>query len=136
MAWALVLGTAVSAAADTSLGRLADALAQEIGRQARGRAVELFPTADRTGRGPRLVLDLDTLVRSRVGASGRLGASGPRLQVFPVLAEAPGRLVVSARLVEQPGGALQDLISLSVEADPALLDMAARPPAATAGGVD
>lgn len=136
MALALVLGTAVSAAADASLGRLADALAQEIGRQARGRAVELFPTTDRTGRGARLVLDLDTLVRGRVGAAGRLASSGPRLQVFPVLAEAPGRLVVSARLVEQPGGALQDLISLSVEADPALLDMAARPPAAAAGAVD
>jgi hypothetical protein len=136
LAVALVLGLAVSAGADASLGRLADALAQEVARQARGRAVELAPTVDRTGRGARLVLDLDTLVRSRVGAAGRLAATGPRLQVFPVLAEAPGRLVVSARLVEQPGGALQDLVSLSIEADPALLDMAARPPAAAAGGVD
>jgi len=136
LAVALVLGLAVSAGADASLGRLADALAQEIARQARGRAVELFPTVDRTGRGARLVLDLDALVRGRVGSGGRLSATGARLQVFPVLAEAPGRLVVSARLVEQPGGTLQDLVSLSIEADPALLDMAARPPAATAGALD
>jgi hypothetical protein len=133
---ALLLGLAVSAAADASLSRLADAFAREVAREARGRAVELSPTLDRTGRGASLALDFDALARARVGAAVRLAGDGPRLQVQPVLAEAPGRLIVSARLVEQPSGELQDVLSVSIEADASLLALAARPPAAAAGQVD
>ena len=132
----LILGLAASASADPSLARLADAFAREVARQARGRAVELSPTVDRTGRGAALALDFDELARARVGSATRLAADGPRLQVLPVLSDAPGRLIVSARLVEQPAGQLQDVVSVSIEADAGVLAMAARPPAASAGQVD
>ena len=140
---ALLLGLAVfpgptgqAASSDASLARLADAFAREVAREARGRAVELSPTLDRTGRGASLALDFDDLARARVGALARLASDGPRLQVRPVLAEAPGKVIVSARLVEQPSGELQDVLSVSIEADAALLALSARPPAATAGQVD
>lgn len=132
---ALVLGLAVPSAAGASLARLADALARELTRQARGRPLELAPTTDRTGRGARLALDLDALLRARLEKPAG-AAEGPRLQAFPVLAEAPGRLIAVARLVEQPGGRLQDIVSVSIEADPAVLALAARPPTASAGEVD
>jgi hypothetical protein len=134
---ALALGLAVSAGAgESSLARLADALAQEVARQARGRPVEPARTLDRTGGGGPLALDLDALVRSRLEAGPGLASEGARVQVLPVLAEAPGRLIVSARLVEQPGARLLDIVSVSVETEPGLLALAARPPAASAGGVD
>jgi hypothetical protein len=136
----LLCGLALSAGAGTpetsSLARLADAFAREVARQARGRAVELSPASDRTGRGGALALDFDELARTRVGAVAALAAEGPRVQVLPVLAEAPGRLIVSARLVEQPAGQLQDIVSVSIEADASVLALAARPPAAAAGQVD
>jgi hypothetical protein len=134
---ALLLGLAASAGADSPLSRLADKLAAEVLRQAQGRAVELLPASDATGRGARIPLDLDELVRARVqAAAARLATDGPRLQVAPVVSEAPGRLIVSARLLEQPGGRLLDVVSVSIETDPALLALAARPPAAAAGAVD
>lgn len=125
-----------AATAEAPLSRLADRLAAELLRQARGRAVELLPSTDATGRGARLALDLDDLVRARVQAGGPLSSDGPRLQVAPVVSEGPGRLIVSARLVEQPGARLQDVVVVSVETDPALLALAVRPPAAAAGTVD
>jgi hypothetical protein len=128
--------TAWAAPSEAPLSRLADRLAAEVLRQARGRAVELLPSADATGRGARLPLDLDELVRPRVQAGGPLSSDGPRLQVAAVVSEAPGRLIVSARLVEQPGARLQDVVVVSIDTDPALLALAARPPAAAAGTVD
>jgi hypothetical protein len=136
---ALIFGAAVSAAAagdSSSLGRLADAFVREVSRQARGRAIELTPAADRTGRGAALALDFDELVRARLAAASPIASGGPRLQVLPVLAEAPGRLIASARLVEQPGGQLQDVVSVSIDADASLLALATRPPTAAAGHVD
>jgi hypothetical protein len=133
---ALVLALAGFARADSSLGGLADALAREVARQAAGRPVELAPSRDQTGRGASLALDFDELLRERLGRATRLASAGPRLQVLAVVAEAPGRLVASARLVQQPEGRLQDLVSVSVEADVAALALAARPPAAAAGQVD
>jgi hypothetical protein len=135
----LALGLAVSAGAqapDGSLGRLADTLAREIAQKARGRAVELFPAVDRTGRGAALALDFDALLRARAAGTLTLAAEGARVQALPVLAEAPGRLMAAARLVQQPEGELVDIVSVSIEADPALLALSARPPAASAGQVD
>jgi hypothetical protein len=135
----LALGLAVSAGAqgpDGSLGRLADALAREIAQKARGRAVDLAPALDRTGRGAALALDFDALLRARAAGTLTLAADGPRVQAFPVLAEGPGRLMAAARLVQQPEGDLVDIVSVSIEADPAVLALAVRPPPASAGQVD
>jgi hypothetical protein len=115
---------------------LADKLAQEVVRHAQGRAVELLPSVDATGRGARLGLDLDVLVRARLDAEATLAAEGDRLQVWPVVAEVPGRLIVSARLLVQPGERLRDVISVSIETDAAVLALAVRPPAASGGSVD
>ena len=71
---ALLLGLAVPVSADASLARLAEAFAREVAREARGRAVELSPTLDRTGRGASLALDFDELARARVGAFCKLSA--------------------------------------------------------------
>lgn len=133
---ALVVALASTATADSSLGRLADALAREVAREASGRPVEVSAARDRTGRGAALALDFDELLRDRLGRALRLASEGPRLQVLPVIADAPGRLVVSARLVLQPEGRLQDLVSVSIEADAAALALAARPPVAAAGQLD
>jgi hypothetical protein len=135
----LALGLAVSASAqapDGSLGRLADALAREVGQKARGRPVELLPASDRTGRGAALALDFDSLLRGRLAATATLAAEGSRIQVAPVLAETPGRLIAAARLVLQPEGDVADIVSVSIEADAGVLALAARPPAASAGQVD
>ncbi|HET8644689.1 MAG TPA: hypothetical protein VFO85_04320, partial [Vicinamibacteria bacterium] len=112
---ALLLGLAAPASPQGALGELAGALAREAVRQAGGRPLELSPAIDRTGRGAGLALDFDEVLRTRVAGIARLASEGPRLQVQPVLADAPGRLIVSARLVAQPEGRLEDLVSLSVE---------------------
>jgi hypothetical protein len=98
--------------------------------------VEVSPARDQTGRGASLALDFDELLRDRLRRVIPLASEGPRLQVLPVLADAPGRLIASARLVVQPEGRLHDLVSVSVAADAAALALAARPPAAAAGQVD
>lgn len=133
---ALVLALAGFARADSSLGALADALAREVARQAAGRPVEVAPSRDQTARGASFALDFDELLRESLGRNVRLASEGQRLQVVPVIAESPGRLVASARLVRQPEARLQDLVSVSVQADVAALALAARPPAAAAGQVD
>jgi hypothetical protein len=131
--WALLFTLAPPAAADSPLSRLAAALADEIARTAHGRPVEIGTIEDRTGRGAAFVLDLRTLLLSRL--EGRLSADpSPRLRVEPVLMEAPLRLVVSARVVSEPEGSLVDVISVSVPTDPAVLPLSpARPPLGRSG---
>ena len=133
---AVILGLAAAAApapTGAPLARLADALAAEIAAAAHGGAVEVATPEDRTGSGGSLALDLGSLLRARLEGRVRLAGSGPRLRVDSVLAEGPGRLWVSARLTEEPGGRLVDVLAASAEADPMLLSLVPTGPAAGTG---
>jgi hypothetical protein len=72
---------------------------------------------DRTGRGASLALDVHALVLDRLRGGATLRGSGPRLRVRSVLSESSAGLVLSARVVEEPGGRLVDLLSVSAPAD-------------------
>jgi len=131
---AAVLVLAAVASSATSLGRLADAVALDIARVAAGRPVELAAPDDRTGAG--LALDLDALVRARLEGRVSLATSGPRLAVTSTVAAVGARLVWSARVVEEPSGALVDVISVSTPWDPALLPLIPSRAGTGAEGVD
>jgi len=124
---------AASAHAAAPLARLADTLAGEIAGAAHGSAVEVATPEDRTRSGGSLALDLASLLRARLEGRVRLVSSGPRIRVDSVLAEGPGRLWVSARLTEEPGGRLVDVLAASAEADPMLLSLVPAGPAGGAG---
>jgi hypothetical protein len=126
-----LVAIAAPAHAAAPLARLADTLAGEIVAATQGIAVEVATPEDRTGRGGSLALDLASLLRARLEGRVRLVSSGPRIRVDCVLAEGPGRLWVSARLTEEPGGRLVDVLAASAEADPMLLSLV---PAGSAGG--
>ena len=133
---AVVLGLASAAAtapAGAPLARLADALAAEIAASVRGSAVEIATPEDRTGSEGTLALDLASLLRARLEGHVRLAGTGPRIRVDSVLAEGAGRLWVSARLTEEPGGRLVDVLAASAEADPMLLSLVPTGPAGGAG---
>lgn len=121
-ALALLLAAA-PARAGSPLARLAQALADQIAGVAKGRSVELAPPEDRTGRGAALGLDLRALVAARLEGRVAVDDAGPRLRIVSVLSETPRRIVVSARVVEEPGGRLVDLLSASVETDETLLGL-------------
>lgn len=112
---------------DSPLARLAETLAEEVARVARGRAVEVAVPEDRTGRGAALALDLRELLRSRLASRATLSETGPRLRLETVLTESPRRLVLSARVVEEPGGGLVDVLSASVETDASLIPLSPLP---------
>src|SRR5206468_9193110 len=133
---AVVLGLASAAAtapAGAPLARLADVLAAEIAASVRGSAVEIATPEDRTGSEGTLALDLASLLRARLEGHVRLAGTGPRIRVDSVLAEGAGRLWVSARLTEEPGGRLVDVLAASAEADPMLLSLVPTGPAGGAG---
>src|SRR5262249_9081718 len=106
------------------LARLAATLADEIVDVAKGRPVELAVPEDRTGRGAAVALDLRALVAARLDGRATLTDTGPRLRIASVLSEHPHRLVFSARVVEDPGDRLVDLLSASVEVDDTWLALA------------
>ena len=127
------LAAALPALAAPPLVRLAEALATEIVRAARGRPVEVAVPEDRTGRGASLALDLRALVLDRLRGRATVAESGPRLRIQSVLSETAAGLVVSARVVEEPGERLVDLLSAAVPADSSLLALSPvrSPPAPT-----
>ena len=112
-----VLAFAPPAAAAPALVRLAEGFAVEVLRVARGRPVEVTVPEDRTGRRASLALDLHALVLDRLQGRAIIRGSGPRLRVRSVLSETSGGLVLSARVVEEPGGRLVDLVSVSAPLD-------------------
>lgn len=127
------LAAALPALAAPSLVRLAESFASEIVRASRGRPVEVAVPEDRTGRGAGLALDLRALVLDRLRGHATLTESGPRLRVQSVLSETATGLVISARVVEEPGQRLVDLLSASVPADDSLVALSPlRPPPAPA----
>jgi hypothetical protein len=134
-ALAAVLLLAAASAPAASLARLADPAAAEVLRVAAGRPVELAPSEDRTGSG--LAADFDSLLRARLDGRVPAATAGERVVVRAVLAAAGPRLVWSARLVEEPAGALADVVSVSAPWDAAWLPLAAdRARAGTGEGLD
>jgi hypothetical protein len=135
MTAALVAFAALAAPAPAAapLARLADTLASEIVAAVHGSAVEIATPEDRTGSGGSLALDLAALLRARLEGHARLAGSGPRIRVDSVLAEGRGRLWVSARLSEEPGGRLVDVLAASAESDPMLLSLVPAGPPVGAG---
>jgi len=122
-----VLAFAPPAFAAPALVRLAEGFAGEVVRVARGRPVEVTVPEDRTGHGASLALDLHALVLERLKGRAEVRGSGPRLRVRSVLSETPAGLVLSARVVEEPGGALVDLVSVSAPADESVIALSPVP---------
>jgi hypothetical protein len=121
-----------AAAGASAAARLAQAFADQVVAASRGRAVELASPQDRTGRGGTLALDIAALAGARLAGRVALVREGPRLKVAPVLTEAAGRLVMSARVSEEPGGSLVDILSVSVETgEDALALVPQRPPSSS-----
>lgn len=113
--------------AEATLARLADDAAAALARAARGAPIEMAMPEDRTGRGSGLALDLQSLILARLPRAAA-GTPGTRaVRVTSVLSESPGRLVFSARLVEEPGGRLLDLVSVSMATDAGDLSLASVP---------
>ena len=133
---ALVVGTPPVARAEATLARLADDAAAALLRAARGVPIELGVPEDRTGRGSALSLDLHALIEARLGTGSRPTGEARRVRVTSVLSEAPGRLVFSARLVEEPGGRLLDLVSVSMASDAGDLSLASVPWPGASGRLD
>jgi hypothetical protein len=134
-ALAALLLLLAAAAPGPTLGRLADVVAAEIAHVAGARAVELAPPEDRTGTGI-LGSDLHSMVRTRLEGRVAVTTSGPRLVVSSVVAQVGSRLVWSGRVVEEPGGAVVDLLSASTEWDPALLPLVPVPASTLGEAVD
>jgi hypothetical protein len=122
------------AEAEPPLSRLAALAADQISRVADGRAVELAPIRDRTGRGAAFAHDLEGLVLARLGRPP--SGERVRLRVEGVLTETAERLVLSARVVLEPEGRLIDLVSASVDADPTLLALFPFPAPRDRAGID
>lgn len=138
LAAALALGTCPPppVRAEATLARLADDAAAALLRSARGVPIDLGVPEDRTGRGSTLSLDLHALIEARLPAGARPTTDGRRVRVTSVLFEAPGRLVFSARLVEEPGGRLLDLVSVSMASDGGDLSLASVPWPGAVGRLD
>ena len=130
------LAFALPAAGAPALVRLAEGFADEIVRAARGRPVEVAVPEDRTGRGAAVALDLRALVLDRLQGRATVTESGPRLRLVSVLAETGTGLVVSARVVEEPGERLVDLLSVSVPADESVLTVAPVRPRSGPAAID
>ena len=109
-----------AAPAASPLPLLAQRLAEQLLRAAGERPLELAEIENGTAE-PAAALDLRTLLQGRLEGRARLATDGPRLRVLAVLSQSESRLVASARLLEEPGGRLVDIVSASVEADAALL---------------
>jgi hypothetical protein len=130
-----VAGLSSPLAAESPLTRLADAAAAEIVRLAQGKPIELVSPEDRTGRSG-MGRDLRDLILHRIEGRATLSDTGTRLRIAPVLAEAPGRLLFTARVTEEPGGRLRDVLSFSAPVDAALLSLVPLSPTVSVAGLD
>jgi hypothetical protein len=129
----LALAAVPAASGETTLARLADDAAAALRRAARGAALELGVPDDRTAGASSLASDLHALLSARLPAPA---GSGRRVRVTSVLSQQPGRLVFSARLVEEPDGRLIDVVSVSMATDGGDLSLASAPWPGAAGAVD
>jgi hypothetical protein len=129
--FALLQGRADTAG--SAVARLADAMAGEVLRVAKGRALELAaagPEASSTAS------DWRRLLVARLEERGVLAEAGAPLRIDWTVSEAPGRLVASARLIEEPTGRLVDILSVSAGLEDASLPLEAEPAPVTRSVVD
>lgn len=129
----LALAAALSVRAETTLARLADDAAAALRRSARGAALELSVPDDRTASGSSLAADLHALLVARLPPPP--GATR-RVRVASVLSQQSGRLVFSARLVEEPDARLIDVVSVSMATDGGDLSLASAPWSGAVGALD
>jgi hypothetical protein len=128
----IALAAAPAARGETTLARLADDAAAALRRAARGATIELKAPDDRTAVASSLAADLHALLQARLPP-----VAGPRrVRVTSVLSQQPGRLVFSARLVEEPDGRLIDVVSVSMATGGGDLSLASTPWPGAAGAVD
>lgn len=119
VACCVVLGVPSAARDDESRPatvRLAERVAEQLARLARGRALQVDMPEDRAD-GAASASDLRALVESRLSGRARVSSEGPRLRLASVLSTSAGRLRLSGRVTDEPEGRLVDLISVSVESD-------------------
>ena len=78
-------------------------------------------------------LDLQSLIEARLRGRAVVARSGPRVRLSSALGRSATRVRLVGRVTAEPGGALVDVLAVSAEADPDLLELAAlpRPPRGT-----
>lgn len=105
----------------SALAQLAERLASALIRQAGTQALELV-LDDRTGTDGALGADLAALTLTHLATAGvRAASTGARVRAATLLVREGRTLVLSSRLTREPGAQLVDVLSLSAEADAALL---------------
>lgn len=114
------------------LAALADRAAVEMIRIAAGRAIQVDVPEDGTGMAG-AALDLQSLIEARLRGRALVARSGPRVRLSSALGRSATRLRLVGRVTTQPDGALVDVVAVSAEADPDLLELVARtrPPRGT-----
>ena len=107
----LLLACVPPARAEAPLARLAEEMAAEVVRVARDRPVEVAPSSGAAATAG--ATDWRALLVARLAERTRLAQEGPRVRVEWALGESPARLTASARLLEEPGDRLLDIVSVS-----------------------
>jgi hypothetical protein len=108
------------------LAALAGRAADELVRIAGGRPIQVDVPEERTGT-TGMGLDLQSLLEARLRGRALVARSGPRVRLQAALGRSPLRMHLVGRVVAEPGGALVDVIAVSAEADPDVLELAALP---------
>jgi len=130
----LVVLHARASEAGTAVARLAEEMAAEVLRVARGRAVEVAPPAE--GALPAGASEWRALLLARLEGRLPLASEGPRIRVDWAVTETPSRLVASARLVEEPGSRLLDIVSASAPWDEGSIPLSPQRPVSPRTAVD
>jgi hypothetical protein len=126
---ALLVGVVTPAAAiddEHPLAILAERAATELVRIAAGRAIQVDVPDERSGMTGTAV-DVSALIEARLRGRATVARSGPRVRLSAALGRSPTRVRLVGRVTAEPGGALVDVLAVSAEADPDLLDLAALP---------
>ena len=129
----IALMVSAAAAEDVHpLAALADRAAGELLRIAAGRPIQVDLPDDRTGMAG-AALDLTSLVEARLRERAVVARSGPRVRLSAALGRSATRVRLVGRVTAEPGGALVDVLAVSAEVDPDVLELAAlpRPPRGT-----
>jgi hypothetical protein len=108
------------------LAALADRAADELIRIAAGRPIQVDVPDDRTGLAG-TGLDLQALIETRLRGRAVVARAGPRVRVSSALGRSATRVRLVGRVTAEPGGALVDVLAVSAEVDPDLLELAALP---------
>jgi hypothetical protein len=125
-AFAGVLAPAVAPDDAHPLAALADRAADELVRIAAGRPVQVDLPDDGTGMAG-AALDLQFLIEARLRTRATVARAGPRVRLSSVIGRSATRMRLVGRVTAEPGGALVDVLAVSAEVDPDLLELAALP---------